>query len=81
MSYVVKIIDDDISWFDNAWNNAWNKHFNAVMAEGYPNNINSIGTSCWHREYYSKLSYINSDKCEITFKDEQEYVMFILRWS
>lgn len=78
MSYIVRFRDDNISWFDNAWKNAWNKHFNAVMAEGHPNNIGSL---CWHREYGGKLYYYNGDKCAITFKDEQEYVMFILRWS
>lgn len=86
MSYTVKVLDINIPWVKNAMNNAWNKHFNAMMLAGH----HDIGPRCWSREYSSKIVVMNKrddefdlnvSPCEITFKDEQEYVMFLLRWS
>ena len=80
MSYSVTA-SSIMPWFKNAFDNAWNKHFNAVMAKDDIKSFDRIGDRCWAREYSSTLVVFNSDVCKIAFKDEQEYIMFILRWS
>lgn len=80
MSYAVKVFirddpADQPSWFNNAWNN--------LYYEGLPDGKKWDSVDdMWNEVFDNVITLDITDYSRtITFPSEQDYVMFLLRWS